>query len=269
MTNVLTEVAVQVINVEDACQGSPLACAPLILETSSSIDNTSPSCRLRRHFLDALQAARPPVVFLCSSEAIAEDIAGFATASNIPFFSSRYDEHLLESRTIGFLREKIQHRICVHGSLVSLKGLGVLIKGDSGAGKTRCAMALVGRGYRWVADDCVDIEKDSSRRILRGRCHGAVNNLLEVKPLGLKKATDLFIPDSIMHESTVDIIVLLCESSSAHTNGIMDVGSIMGVNLPVLKIAASPDAAAVIADNIDLWANARSSILNRPLYERA
>ena len=90
-----------------------------------------------------------------------------------------YDEFLLESRLSRLLREKIENSISMHGAFVSVSGLGVIFVGDSGAGKTECALELVERGHRWIADDAVEIERRGD--LLYGRSHELVKCLINIK----------------------------------------------------------------------------------------
>jgi HPr kinase/phosphorylase len=203
----------------------------------------------------ALRAAGIACLLFAEAPGIPRDAVRRAAGYDIPLLSSRYDEHLLESRMIGLLREKIDHITAVHGVLVACDGVGVLIRGDSGIGKTRCSIRLVERGHRWVADDCVEIEKKEGREegnVLCGRAHRLAKGLLEVKPRGIVKAADLFAAPSICPETDITMIVALEKYPFKKSGAVISRGvhTIMGVDLPLIEMAATSDVDTV-ADGIE------------------
>lgn len=154
-----------------------------------------------------------------------------------PVISSSFDEFLLASRLMGLLRERLHHRIFVHGALVNVYGLGILIMGDSGCGKTTYALELAAHGHKWIADDTVEIKKCDDN-ILYGRSHARSQGLLEIKGRGIIPASDILPGVAIGAQSPLDLIVEIKRSDeSVPVSSRLTYRKIMDVRLPVLRFS--------------------------------
>jgi len=94
-----------------------------------------------------------------------------------------------------------------HGVLVEVLGVGILLLGPSGIGKSECALELVARGHRLVADDVVRLRREDDR--LWGRAPERIRHFTEVRGLGLLYVPDLYGPDAVREEGPVDVVVHL------------------------------------------------------------
>jgi len=94
-----------------------------------------------------------------------------------------------------------------HGVLVDVGGVGVLLAGPSGAGKSECALELIARGNRLVADDAVELSREGDRVI--GRAAKAIGPHLEIRGLGILNVIDLYGPSAFTESSAVDLICRL------------------------------------------------------------
>ncbi|HYA13995.1 MAG TPA: hypothetical protein VEF33_06615 [Syntrophales bacterium] len=166
----------------------------------------------------------------------------FSEENHISLFTSVYDEFLLESRLRGLLREKINNVISIHGALVNVFGNGVIITGDSGAGKTECACELAERGHAWIADDVIEIEKREN--ILYGRSHDLVKNLLHIKYRGIVDAKKFFVDSIVCDETVINLLVeLAAVNYNQEREGVyleIESQDIMGVKLPYIKLPCFP-----------------------------
>lgn len=99
----------------------------------------------------------------------------------------------------------------IHGSLVEVRGLGVLILGPSGVGKSECVIELVRRGQRLVADDVVRLRTQADGRELVGWSPEHIRHYIEVRGLGLLCVADLFGREATLDECPVAFIVRLAE----------------------------------------------------------
>jgi len=104
--------------------------------------------------------------------------------------------------------------IQVHGGLVEILGVGVLLRGASGIGKSECALELVQRGYRLVADDVVKIdvvapEQEGGAPVLLGRAPELIRHYMEIRGIGLVCVPDLYGPDSVLLEARIDLVCRL------------------------------------------------------------
>lgn len=103
------------------------------------------------------------------------------------------------------LRETVGRSTVVHGVLVQLSGLGILILGDSGIGKTACGLDLVSRGGVWIADDVVVLER--REEALYGRGHGRIRHWIAIRERGILEARDLLGGGAIAEETQVQLLV--------------------------------------------------------------
>lgn len=190
-------------------------------------------------------------VAFAGADQIPETLARRAESLDLLLFSSRYDEFLLESRLIGLIREKTERRTSLSGGLVNLDGMGIVITGESGLGKTSCALELVRHGHRWVADDVVVVER-RGEGLLYGRGYDFESPLLEIKGWGIVRAEDVMAPSSIMHETRIDFLIELAEAEEVKKmkeQGIsFRMTNIMGIALPCIPMAASRDASHTAAE---------------------
>jgi len=100
----------------------------------------------------------------------------------------------------------------VHGALVDVYGVGVLLRGRSGIGKSECALELVTRGHRLVADDRVLLRPDDAGDGgVRGSAPETIRHYMEVRGLGLLSIPELFGPEAVRDETRVDLVCHLRE----------------------------------------------------------
>ena len=108
----------------------------------------------------------------------------------------------------AMLEDRLAHREIIHGVLIDILGLGVLIVGESGIGKSECALDLVVRGHRLVADDTVEVRR-RSESIVIGTCPELTRHHMEVRGLGLINIRDLFGVASTRTSKRVELVVQL------------------------------------------------------------
>jgi len=92
-----------------------------------------------------------------------------------------------------------------HGVLVEVRGIGVLLLGPSGIGKSECALELIQRGHQLVADDVVELTRTPAGRLV-GRPIEHIQNHIEIRGLGILSVLDLFGPQAVCDEACVDLI---------------------------------------------------------------
>ncbi|HUH65248.1 MAG TPA: hypothetical protein VLZ07_02350 [Syntrophales bacterium] len=198
----------------------------------------------RENILQAVISKNIPLIAVSESEIIPDILTYLSKLCGIAVFASSHDEFLLESRISGLLRERIGNAITVHGTLVNVSGVGVMIVGDSGIGKTECSCELVKRGHRWIADDAVEIERRGSS--LYGSGHASVRGLIDRKRGGVLFAEELFGAAAVDAASEIGLIVELKnigggrETLGCRTRDGMR--RIMGIGLPCREISGYPAA---------------------------
>ena len=175
-----------------------------------------------------------------SAQRITVFLRQFSERTEMPIFSSCYDDSLLHSRLTGLLRERGERQVMVHGVLVRVWGLGVLLLGESGIGKTACGLALMGKGNRWVADDAVVLEGRGDA--VYGRGHQRTAGRIAVRGREVLRAADLLGAGRLLQETRVDALIRLVRGTER--NAVQEGESfqeMVGVSLRCRDLAADAD----------------------------
>ncbi|WP_127848919.1 HPr(Ser) kinase/phosphatase [Lacticaseibacillus hulanensis] len=136
-----------------------------------------------------------------------------AAAAHIPVLSSTLPTTRLSSLITDYLDGELAERQSLHGVLVEIFGLGVLITGDSGIGKSETALELIQRGHRLIADDRVDVYQQDERTLI-GEAPAILSHLLEVRGIGIIDVMDLFGAGAVRTTSQINLIVHLANWTS-------------------------------------------------------
>lgn len=124
----------------------------------------------------------------------------------------------------------------VCGVLVSINGIGVLIRGKSRTGKSSCALKLISEGGKLVSDDVVDIRKFSDRGLI-GQSPSRTKDLIEIRNMGIANIRYLFGDEAVTEKSTIHMIVELSEKGGKERLE-RDTGvNMMGIHLPAYRFA--------------------------------
>lgn len=130
----------------------------------------------------------------------------------------------------------------LHGALVDVYGIGVLLLGESGTGKSECALDLVTRGHRLVADDVVEVSQESDR-IIMGCGPARIRHHMEIRGLGIINIRDLFGVAAIRYRKRIELVVLLepwrPEGEYDRLGLEEQTYRILGVSIPMLRIPVS------------------------------
>lgn len=100
----------------------------------------------------------------------------------------------------------------IHGALVEVLGLGIVLTGPSGIGKSECVLELVQRGHRLVADDVVrlrSVSRPAGQPYLIGTSPEAIRHYLEIRGIGLLCISDLYGKESVLKEHRIDLVCRL------------------------------------------------------------
>ncbi len=147
------------------------------------------------------------------------------------------------SSLVHILDEMFAETVTVHGTLVDVFGIGVLLFGKSGAGKSECALELIERGHRLVADDMVVIKK-IEEALLLGSGTPMLRHHMEIRGLGIVNVRDIFGIRSVRNRKRIDLIVLLEEWDSTKEYdrlGLEDKKyTILDMEIPYLIIPVKP-----------------------------
>jgi len=167
----------------------------------------------RGHILDELGHAAPPALVLCESVDAPAELAASCDAHGLPLLASTQPS----ARTIELLRRHLAKALApactMHGVLMDVLGLGVLITGESGLGKSELGLELISRGHGLVADDVVELQRIGPATI-EGRCPPLLHGFLEVRGLGLLDIKTVFGETSVRRKMRLKLIVHLVRRST-------------------------------------------------------
>ncbi|SFU95318.1 HPr(Ser) kinase/phosphatase [Pseudoduganella namucuonensis] len=167
----------------------------------------------RAHVIGELIAGGPPALIIAQGLETPPDILAICDEKNIPLFSTP----LPAAQVIDFLRvylsKKLAQRIIMHGVFMDVLGVGVLITGDSGLGKSELGLELISRSHGLVADDAVEFARIAPNMI-EGRCPALLQNLLEVRGLGLLDIKAIFGETAVRRKMRLKLIVHLVRRSA-------------------------------------------------------
>lgn len=169
--------------------------------------------------------------------------ADMAKKNEIPIIVSSLPTNILTTRLTKILEDTFAPSTSVHGVLVEVFGVGILIIGKSGVGKSECALELIERGHRLVADDVVDISSISGT-FLTGSGAKLIRHHMEIRGLGIININHLFGVGAIRDKKQIQLVVNLEEWEAKKEYdrvGLEEsVYTILGVELPLLTIPVRP-----------------------------
>lgn len=149
-----------------------------------------------------------PCVLITGSLEVPDDVVIEAERAGVPLLATAIGTATAIGKLTALLEDRLAVREVVHGVLLDVLGLGVLITGESGIGKSECALDLVVRGHRLVADDTVEVRR-RAESIVIGSSPELTRNHMEVRGLGLINIRDLFGVASTRTSKRVELIVQL------------------------------------------------------------
>ncbi|MFC6207654.1 MULTISPECIES: HPr(Ser) kinase/phosphatase [Levilactobacillus] len=137
-----------------------------------------------------------------------EELKESAKEAGIPILGTKLTTSRVLSNMTNFLEGKLAERQSVHGVLVDIYGVGVMITGDSGVGKSETALELVKRGHRLIADDRVEVYQQDEQTLV-GAAPAILSHLLEIRGIGIIDVMNLFGAGAVRSETDIDLIVHL------------------------------------------------------------
>ncbi|MGE6379064.1 HPr(Ser) kinase/phosphatase [Peribacillus muralis] len=149
-----------------------------------------------------------PGIIITRGQEVPLELIEASERESVPVMKSNMKTTRLYSRLTNFLESKLAPTTAVHGVLVDIYGLGVLITGKSGVGKSETALELVKRGHRLVADDCVEIRQEDQDTLV-GNAPDLIEHLLEIRGLGIINVMTLFGAGAVRSNKRISIVISL------------------------------------------------------------
>lgn len=153
-------------------------------------------------------ALEPPVLIVADGQAPPDRLVAICDRAEIPLFVTGESAGHVIDVVRGYLAQLFAERTTRHGVFMDILGLGVLLTGESGLGKSELGLELISRGHGLVADDAVDIYR-ISQTALEGRCPELLMNLLEVRGIGLLDIKAIFGETAVRRKMRLKLIVHL------------------------------------------------------------
>lgn len=168
-----------------------------------TLDNETRAERLERLCTDIT-----PAIIVTREMEIPEELIEASEREAVPVLRSKLKTTRFTSRLTNFLEMKLAPTTAVHGVLIDIYGLGVLITGKSGVGKSETALELVKRGHRLVADDCVEIRQEDDDTLV-GNSPELIQHLLEIRGLGIINVMTLFGAGAVRSFKKISLVIHL------------------------------------------------------------
>ncbi len=148
------------------------------------------------------------IVVVANDEKAAPDLVAGAERAGLPLFTSPLPSPKVIDRLSHYLTRALAGRIVLHGVFMEVLGLGILLTGESGVGKSELALELLSRNHRLISDDAVEFARIAPD-VLYGRCPGILCDFFEVRGLGILNARAMFGENAVRREKTLRLIVHL------------------------------------------------------------
>lgn len=201
-------------------------------EEESSFDRTL-------NFTDRSDATGVSLIILTETGDAPDSLLQLSEEWGIPLACSENSSEVIRSGLMGILRRELERKVDIHGVLMDIFGIGVLIRGESGIGKSECGLELITRGHKLIADDAIEIEK-TGETYLCGRSRELVKHFMEIRGLGIVDIKSLFGIAAVGDEIAVDIVVELIKWETGMDFSRIDSEErsieIMGVQMPVIRV---------------------------------
>jgi HPr kinase/phosphorylase len=147
-----------------------------------------------------------PGIIVTRDMEVPVELVEAAERESVPLLRSKQKTTRLSSHLTNYLESKLAPTTAVHGVLVDLYGIGVLITGKSGVGKSETALELVKRGHRLVADDCVEIRQEDIGTLV-GNSPDLIEHLLEIRGVGIINVMTLFGAGAVRSHKRISLII--------------------------------------------------------------
>lgn len=197
----------------------------------------------RRIAIEKLFGFDIPCVIFTNFNRPDPEIIELANQFNVPMFLSSLTTTKLSFLVSDFLDDQFAPRLSVHGSFIDVYGIGMLIVGKSGIGKSEVALDLIERGHRLVADDVVILTK-KGEGIIMGAGTELVKHFMEIRGIGILDVRSLFGIRAIRFQKRLEVIIELevWDENSEYTRTGLDnkTASIMDVEIQTVKIPIVP-----------------------------
>lgn len=199
----------------------------------------------RRRILEKYLSYNIPCIIICRDLTPPSELIELAKKHQVFVFRTAAVTSRFTVSAIHYLNRCLAPHITRHGILVDVYGVGVLLTGKSGVGKSEAALELIKRGHQLVADDVVDICRISEDRLI-GTCPERIRHLMEIRGIGVIDVQAMFGIGAVAFSKSIELIMELTASDPEENEMPDRIGledrfvEILGVSVPCLKIPIKP-----------------------------
>jgi HPr kinase/phosphorylase len=170
------------------------------------LSNATPEDCSRR--VSRIVTLEPPVLIIADNQIAPDSLVSMCERAQIPMFATHESAAFVIDVLRAYLSKHFAERQSMHGVFMDILGLGVMITGESGLGKSELGLELISRGHGLVADDAVDLYRINQTTV-EGRCPDLLQNLLEVRGIGLLDIKAIFGETAVRRRMRLKLIVHL------------------------------------------------------------
>ena len=208
---------------------------------SSYMEDLPREERLRKW--DKLLSHKVPALIMCHGSAVTKALQETAEKYDTTILSTQSHTTEVMSRIIRLIRREIAPRITRHGVLVEVYGVGLLLVGESGVGKSETAIELLKRGHRLIADDAVEI-KVIDVNVIQGTAPDLIRHYVELRGLGVIDVRQIFGSGAVKDYQNIHLVcnIELWRNDAKYDRlGITEnTVDILGVKVPTVTIPVKP-----------------------------
>lgn len=183
-----------------------------------------------------------PVIFLTDGNELPEPLLEAAKEAGIPVYSTPLETTRFMYLLRDFMEDQFAIQTMVHGSMMDVYGIGILVAGRSGIGKSEVALDLVERGHRLVADDVVMLTKKNN--VLMSSATEMSKHFMEIRGLGIVDVMSMFGIRSIRYQKRLEVVLELTlwdEAQEVERTGLNhDSVSILDLEIPLIHLPITP-----------------------------
>lgn len=196
----------------------------------------------KRARAEELMKRNIPCLVVTRGLEVPKEIIEEAEKNNIPILRTNQPTSKFASKIIFYLEQELAPTTTLHGVLVEVNGIGILILGESGVGKSETALELVKRGHRLIADDAVQIKKVDQYNLV-GTAPEIIKYFLEIRGIGILDVAKLYGMGAVREKKNIDLVIQLDtgESNTYERLGLdEEFIEILGTNVSKITIPVRP-----------------------------
>ncbi|HTJ41810.1 MAG TPA: HPr(Ser) kinase/phosphatase [Kofleriaceae bacterium] len=190
-------------------------------------------------------ASKPACVIVARDLEAPSELVEACESARVPLLKSTLLTADLIAGVTGWLQDRMAPQTSIHGVLLDVLGIGILLLGKSGIGKSETALDLVVRGHRLVADDIVHIRRKGEKGLaVFGQGSGIIRHHMEIRGLGIINIKDLFGIAAVRENKKVELVIELVEWNEEEEYDRLGLDDqfidLLGVQLPKLRVPVRP-----------------------------